>query len=158
MKYTFSNFLNKPVSPVSGSVGKHKSNIYLNFQISGRYNRGEIQMGHNLTTRHKYQSLIDFRSSFNFYKNLSTKYLAKLKRCLESCWKSQRHNITPVYKLIAGFFKRKLSDTLDFSISERVWKGGAGHVHDLCNTLYIYVLYICNIIYSHQLPKFDLLQ
>ena len=38
-------------------------------------------------TNKNYQSMIDFRLSFNFYKNFyknKTKYLAKVKRCLES--------------------------------------------------------------------------
>ena len=52
-----------------------------------------------------YQSMIDFRLSFNFYKNLSTKYLAKLKRWSGKFVKSQHHNITSVEKLIARFFK-----------------------------------------------------
>ena len=52
-----------------------------------------------------YQSMIDFRLSFNFYKNVSTKYLAKLKRWSGKFVKSQHHNITSVDKLIAGFYR-----------------------------------------------------
>ena len=76
---------------MSCSVCKQKSNIYLNLQI----NFGEREISSAGTTiifghiaccaaNKNYQSMIDFRLSFNFYKNLSTKYLAKLKRCLES--------------------------------------------------------------------------